>query len=284
MPRFQDRNLDPASSFPTRQFNAPIVTAISLTKRAFWIHKFPKAVKVLGASVFASAYTATVTVLGYITSGNEPLSQITIAVDAVPEKWKTTTVGRHIRAATGAMIEKAVVTAQLFSAAHTINVAAVGQKWGVILIQQTITDGAYTTKVITADQAYASEANALAAAAGVAPDAGKMIVAAISIQSKNATAWTANTDDMTAASDVAAVNFYATAANAASGSYNDAAFSITPVALTEVAEDTFTDTIVRENQFLVLAFTTDGAGVLTNGNAIIDVRAWPLRGDSLVGT
>lgn len=279
MTAFKDRNVDPTAAFLRHRFAVALQTiGVSLTKRAFYIRKFAKAARIDYASVFASSVTATLTLVGWITSGDELLSQITLAVDAVPEKYKTTTVGRLLH--NGAWIEKAVVTAQVFSAAYTVNVAAVGQKWGAIIVYFAVADGTYSTGTITADQAYASEANAIAAAATKAIPAGKVVAGLITVQSKNNLAWTATTDDMTAASDLAAVNFYATGANAAAGSYNDVAFSMVPVALTEVIEDVYTKRVIRENQFLVLAFTTDGAGAAVNANLSLTTRGWPLRGDA----
>ncbi|HJX76261.1 MAG TPA: hypothetical protein VJ247_07870 [Gaiella sp.] len=280
MPRFKDQNLDPGSSFPTRQLVVPIATAVSLTKRVTWARKFLKPVKLRAASVFATAVTAAVTVLVWIVSEDTPMVQITPAIDAVPEKWKTTGVARHIHG--GAVIEKAAVTAQVFSANYTINNAGVGQKWGVVLIQQALADGAYSTKTIAADQAYATQGEALTAAAGVAADAGKIIVGAIAIQSKNNLKWTANTDDLTAASDVGAVAFYATGAVPAAGTYTAECVSVAPAALAEVVEDAITKHVVRDDQYLAIGITTDATGAATNLVATLDVTPWPMRGDSLV--
>ena len=312
MPRFKDQNLDPGSSFPTRQLVVPIATAVSLTKRVTWARKFLKPVKLRAASVFATAVTAAVTVLVWIVSEDTPMVQITPAIAAPtsgrstscsgavsgaattlrsstaisarqrrrPEKWKTTGVARHIHG--GAVIEKAAVTAQVFSANYTINNAGVGQKWGVVLIQQALADGAYSTKTIAADQAYATQGEALTAAAGVAADAGKIIVGAIAIQSKNNLKWTANTDDLTAASDVGAVAFYATGAVPAAGTYTAECVSVAPAALAEVVEDAITKHVVRDDQYLAIGITTDATGAATNLVATLDVTPWPMRGDSLV--
>lgn len=279
MSAFKDRNVDPAASFLRSRFAVPLQTiGVSLTKRAFYVRKFVKQARIDYASVFATSVTAALTVVGWITPGDELLSQVTFAIDAVPEKFKTTTVGRLLH--NGAWIEKAVVTAQLFTAAHTVNTATVGIKWGAIILYTAVADGAYSTGVITADQAYASEAAAIAAAATVAVPAGKVVAGLITIQSKNATKWTANTDDMTAASDVTTATFYATGANAAAGTVNDVAFSMVPVALTEVIEDAYVKRVIRENQYLVLGFTTDGAGAGVNTTVSITLRGWPLRGDA----
>jgi len=85
-----------------------------------------------------------------------------------------------------------------FSAVHTVNTAA-GEPlvWGAILLQIDEA-GAKTTKIgpttQTADQAFATEAEALAALP--APDAGKLAYGAITVQSKASTEWVANTSDL----------------------------------------------------------------------------------------
>ena len=285
MPRFQDRNIDPDSSYPLRQLNVPLQTiAVSQTKRAIWVHKFTRAVRLKAFSVYATAVTAALELFYYITSGNEPLVAATIVVDAVAEKYKNTAVSRYL-STTGVFHEVAANTAQTFTAAHTINNAASGQKWGTIVIQQAATTGVLSTKVISADQAYATQAEAEAAALGVTADAGNFIVGAITIQSKNNTKWTANTDDMTVASDVAAVTFYGTGAGTSggvsfSGTVATPACDVVPVAFTETAEDTFGKHVHRNNQYGVLCYTTDGAGAAVNAAVKLEFVPWPIRGDN----
>lgn len=286
MPRFQDRNIDQNSSYPLRQVNVPLSTiATSQTKRAIWVHKFTKAVKLHLLSVYATAVTAALEFFYFITSGNEPMVAAVIAIDAVPEKYKNTAVSRYLTTA-GVFKEIAANTAQTFTAAHTINNAAAGQKWGTILIQQNAADGVLSTKVITADQAYATQAEAEAAAATVAPDAGKFIIGAITIQSKNNTKWTANTDDLTAASDVAAVTFYGTGAGTSggksfSGTVLTPSADVVPVAFTETVEDTYGPRVHRVGQFGVLTYTSDGTGAAVNPAVKLEFLPWPIRGDSL---
>lgn len=284
MPSFKDRNIDADSSYPLRQLNIPLQTiATTITKRALWVHKFTRAVKLHLMSVYATGVTTALTIYYYITSGNEPMQAAVIVVDAVAEKYKNTAVSRYLTT-DGIAKEIAANTAQVFTAAHTINLAASGQKWGTIIIQQNASTGVLSTKVISADQAYASQALAEAAALGVTPDAGNFIVGAITIQSKNNTAWTANTDDMTAASDVGAVTFYGTGAGTSggvsfSGTVLAPACTVTPLALQEVIEDTYAARVHRPNQFGVVAYTTDGTGAAVNGAVKLELLPWPIRGD-----
>ncbi|HTJ62103.1 MAG TPA: hypothetical protein VL333_13010, partial [Candidatus Saccharimonadales bacterium] len=81
MPRFQDRNIDQNSSYPLRQLNLPLSTiAVSQTKRAIWVHKFTRAVKLHLLSVYATGVTAALEFFYYITSGNQPMQAAVIVV------------------------------------------------------------------------------------------------------------------------------------------------------------------------------------------------------------
>lgn len=125
----------------------------------------------------------------------------TLAIDAVPEKFKTTTALYWRR--NGIQFTKAATTAIVFTAAHPVS----SSKFGVILIQ--INDaGTISTKITGATQttamAYNSAAEALAAKP--AADAGNIAIGYVAIAAK-AALWTANTDDMTAASDLTTATF-----------------------------------------------------------------------------
>lgn len=127
----------------------------------------------------------------------------TLAIDAVPEKFKTTTVLYWRR--NGIQFTKAATTALVFSAAYTINTAAAsGIKYGVFLVQ--VTDaGVISTKAPASDQSYASAALAIAALPAV--DTGNTRIGYIVVGAKTGASWTATTDDMTAASDCSSVSF-----------------------------------------------------------------------------
>lgn len=127
----------------------------------------------------------------------------TLAIDAVPEKFKTTTVLYWRR--NGIQFTKAATTALVFASAYTINTAAVaGIKYGVFLVQITDT-GTITTKAPAADQSYASAALAIAALPAV--DTGNTRIGYIVVGAPTGADWVATTDDLTAASDVSSVSF-----------------------------------------------------------------------------
>lgn len=124
-----------------------------------------------------------------------------LAVSATAEKFKTTQTLYWRRNAI--QFSKTATDNLTFSSAYTINTgAAAGIKYGAFLIQ--INDaGTTSTKAVSADQVYTSAALALAAVP--ATDTGNTAIGTIVIGAKTGASWTANTDDMTAASDCESV-------------------------------------------------------------------------------
>ena len=135
----------------------------------------------------------------YLTAG--VLQHGTLAIDAVPEKFKTTTTLIWRRA--GIQFSKAATTALVFTAAHPVTAS----KYGIILVQ--VNDaGTISTKIPGATQTTAMAYNtaALALAALPAADAGNTAIGYIAI-ANNAGDWTANTDDLTDGSDLTTATF-----------------------------------------------------------------------------
>lgn len=133
--------------------------------------------------------------------GDGLLQSGALAIDAVPEKFKTTATALY--RITGVGFRKAATTAIVFSAAHPVTAS----KFGIILVQ--INDaGTVSTKIPGATQTTAMAYNsaALALAALPAPDAGNIALGYIAIAAK-AALWTANTDDLTNGSDLTTATF-----------------------------------------------------------------------------
>lgn len=137
-------------------------------------------------------------------AGDGLLQIATLAISAGDATdFKTTTIAYWRRL--GIQFTKAATDTLSFTNADTINTAAgVGSFWGIWLVQISDT-GTITTKSPAADQVYASEAAAIAALP--AADAGNVGLGYIIINANDDSAWTANTDDMTDASDVATAEF-----------------------------------------------------------------------------
>lgn len=131
------------------------------------------------------------------TISNGLLAKGTLAIDSTPEKFQTTT--RTMFFIAGVSYSKAATAALTFTAAHVITAS----KFGIILVQINGA-GTVSTKVPAATQAYDSAPLALAALPAV--DAGNVALGYIAIEN-NAGDWTANTDDLTNASDVTTAAF-----------------------------------------------------------------------------
>lgn len=133
---------------------------------------------------------------------------------------------------------KAAAVDLTFTAAHVVN----ANTFGVILVQVTAA-GTISTKVPLATQLYASAALALAALP--APDAGNVALGYIAI-ANNAGTWTANTDDLTNASDVTTAAFVDAAE---SGALYPPTFDLLSEADGDI-DITFSETLVRAPFYL----------------------------------
>lgn len=121
----------------------------------------------------------------------------TLVIDAVPEKFKTTTTAGFT--IDGVALTKTAQTAIVFSAAHIVSALC----YGVVLIQINAA-GTISTKVVSSTQSFVSPAAALAAKPS--PDDSKVELGHIAIAAGVAN-WVANTSDMTNASDLTTATF-----------------------------------------------------------------------------
>lgn len=186
------------------------------------------------------------------TSQNCVLVKGGLAIDAVPEKFKTTATAFYKVA--GAQYTKAAATAIVFSAAHPVTAS----KFGAILVQINAA-GTVSTKITgatqTTAQAFATAAAALAALP--MPDAGNVALGYIQIAAK-AALWTANTDDMTNGSDLTTAAFI----DASEVGDYPAIFDLMSNA-TGLVDVTFSETGVRNPFYLNVEVA--GGKVLTSG-------------------
>lgn len=143
--------------------------------------------------------------LNYLSDGLLQIGTLAIS-GADATKFKTTTTVYFRK--NGIQYSKAATDNLVFQSAYTINTGTdTGSFWGAFLVEATAADTpVISAKAGAADQAYASEAAAVAAL----PDAtaGSVAIGYITINANDDSAWTANTDDMTDASDVATADFY----------------------------------------------------------------------------
>lgn len=131
------------------------------------------------------------------------LSIATLAISATAEKFKTTTTSYYQIA--GIQYSKNATDNLTFTAADTINTAGDdGDYWGAWLVQINAA-GTISTKSVDDDQVYTSEADAIAALPDA--DADNVALGYIVINANENSSWTANTDDMTDASDCVEAKF-----------------------------------------------------------------------------
>jgi len=126
-----------------------------------------------------------------------------LAISGTAEKFKTTSIAAYTIGSLN--YTKAATDNLTFTAADTINTgAATGDFWGIWLVQINAA-GTVSTKSPSSDQVYASSALALAALPEA--DADNTSLGYILIEANTDSSWTANTDDMTPASDCQASSF-----------------------------------------------------------------------------
>jgi hypothetical protein len=127
---------------------------------------------------------------GLVVDGN-------LAISATAEKFKTTQTARY--SISSVVYELEATDLLTFTAAHVV----AASKFGVILVQVNAA-GTVSTRVPGATQSYNDAPTALAALP--AADAGNVALGYIAIAA-DAGGWTANTDDMTNASDLTTASF-----------------------------------------------------------------------------
>ncbi len=162
----------------------------------------------------------------------------TLAISATAEKFKTTTTTYAL--VNGIGVTKAATDNLVFSAGDTINTApGTGDFHGAWLVEMDIA-GNIATKPAggLSDQVYTSKALAVAALPAATTD--KVAIGYITVQASTDSAWTANTDDMTPASDCAANTYVDTTEVPLSG---DSAISLSPAATLTATGVTDTGTL-----------------------------------------
>ena len=137
--------------------------------------------------------------------GDSIINATTLSVGSTAENVATTAFQFRID---GVTVAKAAVAAGTALTAATINVGtATGDYWGGFALQIT-SAGVISSKAAAADQVLTTEGAARVAAMEITADAGNVIIGWFTVEANTDSAWTAGTDDLTAASDCQAVNFY----------------------------------------------------------------------------
>lgn len=148
----------------------------------------------------ASAFPAINSLIAFL-SDDGMISHGALAIDATPEKFKTTATLVYTIA--GVSYIKAPATALVFTAAHPVTAS----KFGAILVQIDAL-GAVTTKISGATQTTTQAHNTAAIAIAALPEADEnnIPIGYIVIEADSG-GWTAITDDLTDASDLVTADF-----------------------------------------------------------------------------
>lgn len=265
----RDKHVDPNAEYHrSAPHEVGLNPAINLTNAVIALLRCPKDRRILDVGSYCRAKAGAVTVDLRIGAADSLLVGTTLAIHSIPEQFATT-VTTAVFLVNAAVKTKAPTGALTFTAAHVIS----ANKFGVILVQIDAA-GAVSTKVPLATQAY----NTAAAALAVLPsaDADKVALGYIAI-ANNALDWTANTDDLTNASDVTTATF-----NSYDGR-KPLTGAITPLALTEVPgvlSTTQANIEAEDGEYIAVLATTDGTGALTDGRLTFTSRSASLRGDT----
>ena len=135
----------------------------------------------------------------------------TLAISATTDRYKTTT--ELFFRKDGIQHQLAATDDGEFASAYEINSAAAAPLvYGAFLVEATgLITPTITAKAVSSDQVYTTAALAIAALPTVT--AGSVAIGYIVVGANISSAWTANTDDLTAGSDCASVSFVNTTIN-----------------------------------------------------------------------
>lgn len=250
-----------------KPITAALISAVSQTDRPFFLHKPGYSFKLEKLSGYALAIAGAISFDAVICPDSAIIKAGAITVHSTPEQLALA-LSRYLVG--GRVVEKAAATGITFTAAHVVS----ANKYGVILLQIS-NAGAVSSKVPAATQAYDTSGAALAALP--AADSGKLAIGYILI-ANNAGDWTANTDDLTDGSDVTTATITTLAAVARVLSAGKA-FVAGEAGVGSLAA-AVSALLGSKDDNLVLLYTSDGTGAVTNGQVTAQIRPAPMNGET----
>lgn len=280
-----DEKVSPTSGIASKLISGILTPVIDQTKTIVRLLQIPFGFQVQRASGFASGVTSTVTVDVRIANPGETIDAVTLAIGTTKSKFKlSTTLLRYIGKlipATGvpALHYKATQDNISFSSAFTVNLAgAAGNKWGACRVQIDSAD-VITTKVVSADQAFGLEADALRVCP--AADSDKVDLGTITFETATGATFTAGTTllDAVALDDV---NYNGRASGLASVLTGEIALVATESVAGVVKPSILDKTVVQAGGVVVVDYTTSHTGAAVNANYDVFIRPYPMAGDTPV--
>ena len=265
----ETRNVSNRDHIGHKELPVALVTAVSQTDRPFYLFKPGQPFRIIDAQGFCAVEAGAVTANLLVVGDTDVILAGALTVHSTTHQLALAASRYMID---GEVVTKAAAVAIAFTAAHVVTAL----KWGIILIQIDAA-GAVSSKVPLATQLYDTAAAALAAEPAV--DAGNVKVATILIEA-DAGDWTANTDDLVAASDLTA---FTITANPGQGAALDAALAfVSAKSIREVAHTDRARHRGSKNDWILAVYTSDGTGALTNGQVTIRYRGMPMVDDGSV--
>ncbi len=283
-----DNKVSPAAGVAKKTLTIGITSAIDQTATILDIEQIPYgfAVERVGAycSAVVDVVTAKARILPVLRYGSL-LDAAVLTIGGTASKFKLNAALRALLplivapAASPALVYKAVTDNNAFSSAFTINAAgAAGLFWGAVRIQID-SAGVITTKVVSQDQVFATEAEALASVPH--SDNGKIGLATITIQMKTGDTFTAQT---TALNDATtnAVNYNGRASSLVSAQTAEVQFVSTEKVFGAMQAEISNRATPNPGGLLVVDYTTSHTGVLTNAKVTVEYRPYPMAGETAV--
>ena len=276
----EDVKILPTAGIASKVINRPLTITQSLTSQVALISQIRSGFAILSASVFTRLYTATIGLDVGIVAPGSTLGAVTLTIGGTTTKFKVNSAVLGISTAidpnTGlpTIVQKAITDNNVFSSAFTVNTAAAaGTFWGAVRIQMDV-NGVITTKVVSADQTFPTEALAIANAP--AANVGQINLGTISINPATGVTYTAGTTALTGAGITVNYN------GVTDGFVTALTGAIAPVAANYVAgvmAAFINRSLGVKGGLLVARYTTDGSAAITDCELDVTYRPYPLNGE-----
>jgi|SRR5690242_2583845 len=280
-----DNKVSPTSGVAHQPISGLITTAVAQTKTVLDIIQYAYGFCVDRVQAFCTAVTDVTSLDVRIARPGDVIDDVVLDIGTTKSKFKlTTTLLRSIGPlatanAIAPLVYKAAEDDIEFSSAFTITGGAADSAWGAVRVQQDPADGSISTRVVSANQAFGAEADALQACPG--PANGMIDLGTITIEVDATKVFTAQTT-LLDSGDLGDVNYNGRDSSAVSVLDAEIEFVANRTITGELVEPTSERGCAIPGGVLILDYTTDADGALTNGRYNVFVRPYPMYNEPLV--
>lgn len=256
-----------------------LITAVAQTNLIADIAQIGHSFSVEKVTGYCSAEAGAVTAQVGVVRPGSVVGACVLAIGTVKDRFQITGAFLGLVPGTGnggtpIIVSKAAEDGIEFSGNYTVNAAAAAPLvWGAFRVQMNAA-GTVSTKAVTTNQSFTTEALALASCP--AADTDKINLGTITVQTKASQTFTANTTNLDDATAVNATN-YNPADGFVSVTSAAVAFAAGTVALPTMVSGVENRGVSQGGGLLVTRYTSDGTGALTQGVVDIRYRPWPLN-------